>query len=172
MCRAHCFPPDEEKWSAIYEERPQEQCKIHAYNTTTTSSSIHAYMNATCTHLLLHKLNTSNCPKNFEPMSPIILDISRSCPSQHPLSMNVPTSSLLPYRFVSHYIILASYFSSKQYRRYHFPFRANRLLSRAKTFGTLNCTYSRSSSSWLFCCISRRSSSFRSSSRSPLLRPL
>lgn len=53
---------------------------------------------------------------------------------------------------------------------YHF-FLVKRLLSSASTFGTLNCTYSRSSSCWPSFCISRRSSSLRSSSRSPRLRP-
>lgn len=54
---------------------------------------------------------------------------------------------------------------------YQFFFLANLLLRSASTFGTLNWTYSRSNSSWLFCCISRRSSNFRSSSRRPRLRP-
>lgn len=50
--------------------------------------------------------------------------------------------------------------------------RAKRLLRRFSTFVTLNCTYSRSRSSWLSFCISKRSSSFRSSSSRPRLRPL
>lgn len=54
---------------------------------------------------------------------------------------------------------------------HQFFFLANLLLSSANTFGTLNWTYSRSNSSWLFCCISNRSSNFRSSSRRPRLRP-
>ena len=53
------------------------------------------------------------------------------------------------------------------------PFlRANRLLSSASTLGTLNCTYSRSRSSWLSFCISSRSSSLRSNSRRPRFRPV
>lgn len=50
-------------------------------------------------------------------------------------------------------------------------FLAKRLLRSASTFVTLNCTYSRSRSSWLSFCISRRSSSLRSSSRRPRFRP-
>ena len=58
------------------------------------------------------------------------------------------------------------------FARYYQPFfLAKRLFSSANTFGTLNCTYSRSSASWLSFCISRRSSSFRSNSSSPRLRP-
>jgi hypothetical protein len=54
----------------------------------------------------------------------------------------------------------------------HQPFfRANRLLSKLSTFGTLNWTYSRSRSSWLSFCISSKSSSLRSSSNRPRLRP-
>ena len=54
----------------------------------------------------------------------------------------------------------------------HQPFfLANRLFRWAKTLGTLNWTYSRSRSSWLSFCISRRSSSLRSNSRRPRLRP-
>ena len=50
-------------------------------------------------------------------------------------------------------------------------FLAKRLFRSASTFGTLNWTYSRSSASWLSFCISRRSSSFRSSSRRPRVLP-
>lgn len=55
---------------------------------------------------------------------------------------------------------------------YHPFFLAKRLFKSAKTFGTLNWTYSRSRSSWPSFCISKRSSSLRSSSRSPRLRPI
>lgn len=51
-------------------------------------------------------------------------------------------------------------------------FRANFLLRWTSSFDTLNCTYSRSRSSWLSFCISSKSSSFRSSSNSPRLRPV
>lgn len=54
---------------------------------------------------------------------------------------------------------------------YHPFFLANRLLRSTRTFDTLNCTYSKSRSSWLSFCISRRSSSFRSSSSNPRFRP-
>lgn len=54
---------------------------------------------------------------------------------------------------------------------YHF-FLANLLLSNARTFGTSNWTYSSSNSSCPSFCISRRSSSFRSSSSSPRARPV
>lgn len=55
----------------------------------------------------------------------------------------------------------------------HHPFfRAKRLFSNANTFGTLKWTYSKSRASWLSFCISRRSSSLRSSSSSPRLRPV
>ena len=51
-------------------------------------------------------------------------------------------------------------------------FRAKRLLSSASTLDTLNCTYSRSRSSCCSFCISSRSSSLRSNSSKPRLRPL
>lgn len=54
---------------------------------------------------------------------------------------------------------------------YHPFFRAKRLFRRANTLVTLNWTYSRSRSSRLSFCISRRSSSLRSSSSKPRARP-
>ena len=80
-------------------------------------------------------------------------------------------------------ISCAAWFVTNRYQSYNLPpaseksfyhpfFRANRLFRSASTFGTLNCTYSRSRSSWLSFCISRRSSSFRSSSNNPRLRPI
>jgi len=53
----------------------------------------------------------------------------------------------------------------------HF-FRANRLLSRARTLDTSNWTYSRSRSSWPSFCISSKSSNFKSNSSNPRARPL
>ena len=50
--------------------------------------------------------------------------------------------------------------------------RAKRLLRRASTLPTSNCTYSRSRSSWPSFCISSRSSSLRSSSSRPRARPI
>ena len=61
--------------------------------------------------------------------------------------------------------------SLERYCLYQPFFLAKRLLRSAKTLGTLNWTYSRSRSSWLSFCISSRSSSLRSNSRSPRLRP-
>lgn len=61
--------------------------------------------------------------------------------------------------------------ASTAHKPYQPFFLEKRLLSRAKTFETLNCTYSRSRSSWLSFCISRRSSSFRSNSSNPRARP-
>jgi hypothetical protein len=57
-------------------------------------------------------------------------------------------------------------------RPYHPFFLAKRLFSNTNTLLTLNWTYSRSRSSWLSFCISSKSSSLRSSSRRPRLRPL
>lgn len=94
---------------------------------------------------------------------------NRCCLISKRLNGTTPAPTLSPYTILQ---TAQGNLAEFLWRVYHPFLRAKRLFSNARTFDTLNWTYSRSSASMLSFCISRRSSSLRSSSSRPRFRPL